>query len=139
MSDQMEMFDKSRADQIFERFIKFFKANPHVWKLFQRFTFQLIDAGFKHHGAGAVFERMRWHVSIETKNEDGLKLSNDFRAYYARLFHVAFPDHEGFFRNRKRRSEDDPTSDFNGAPTAFQPPSRQEAGIYAQLKKLLDE
>lgn len=42
-------------------------------------------------------------MEIETSGE--VKLNNNYRAYYARLFHVAHPEREGFFRNRERTSE----------------------------------
>jgi hypothetical protein len=107
--------------------------------LFKRFTFELINAGFENHGAGAVFERMRWHVNIETRSEDGLKLSNDFRAYYARMFHAAYPNHDGFFRNRKRRSEDIPAFKHDGSFVNNDPPSMLEDHLLEQLRKLVEE
>ena len=45
--------------------------------------------------------RIRWHVDIETSSNDGLKMSNNYIAYYSRMFHIASPDHKGFFRTRR--------------------------------------
>lgn len=87
----------SRQEQIFRRFVEFHKANPEVWRLFKRFAFETISRGFQHYSSYAVFERIRWHVNIETRTFDGLKLNNDFRPYYSRLFEVAHPEHNGFF------------------------------------------
>jgi hypothetical protein len=36
---------------------------------------------------------------VETKGDD-FKISNDFIAYYARLFMAYNPQHEGFFKTR---------------------------------------
>jgi len=129
---------ETRADQIFRRFCEFHKANPRVWTLFKRFTFELIHAGFEHHGAGAVVERIRWHTNIETRSEDGLKISNDLRAYYARLFHAAHPQHDGFFRNRKRRSEDRPAHG-DDSPTVDMTPPEDETRLFERLRELLRE
>ena len=115
--------NQSRADQIEKRFVAFHRENPRVWELFQRFTQELIGAGFTHYSVDAVFQRIRWHVTIETRSPDGLKLNDHYRAYYSRLYHVAHPEHQGFFRERKRTSAERPASKqdvsvFNsGSPT----------------------
>src|SRR5262245_28756509 len=107
MKDQEDLFGytpgrhESRADQILKRFKKFFKANLNVWNLYVRFTFELINAGFSHYSSNAVFQRIRWHVNIETRSFDGLKLNDHYHCYYSRLFHAVYPQYDGFFRNRK--------------------------------------
>jgi len=78
--------------------------NPQVWELFQKFTFQVIDAKFKHYSVNAIFERIRWHTDIETRG-DSFKISNNHRAYYARYFHHCYPEHDGFFRTSELRSQ----------------------------------
>lgn len=127
---------RSRADQIYERFVQFWRDNPDVWRLFVRFTNELITAGFEHYAVGAVFERIRWHVNIETKSHDGLKLNNDFRAYYARLYHVAFPKHDGFFRNRKLNSSKRPAFKDDIA-FSNSGPSEYEVDLYRKLAALV--
>ena len=82
---------------------EYHKRNPHIYDLFVRFTFDVIRRGHKHYSAKAVFERIRWHTDVET-NGDPFKLSNNNTAYYARLFHHDYPEHEGFFRMRELRS-----------------------------------
>ena len=79
------------------------KKNPHVWELFVQYTFQAINAGRKNYSVNAIFERIRWHTDIETKG-DSFKISNNHRAYYARYFHVMYPEHDGFFRTKMLRS-----------------------------------
>lgn len=41
---------------------------------------------------------------MKTTGSD-FKISNDFIAYYARLFHHDHPKHEGFFRTKKLKTE----------------------------------
>ncbi len=104
MNQDMFDFSDSRADQIFDAFAKFHRANPQVWKLFARFSLEIIGSGRDHYSSSAVVERIRWHVDMQTSDEE-VKINNNFRAYYARMFHIAYPQHDGFFRNRKRVSE----------------------------------
>src|SRR5210317_948462 len=83
-----------------EKWWQFHKQNPHVYELFEQFTFQVINAGFENYSANAVFERIRWHTDIETRSNGGFKLSNNHRAYYARYFHHCNPEYDGFFRTK---------------------------------------
>ena len=80
------------------------KENPHVWDLFEKYTKQVIDAGYDNYSVNAIFERIRWHTDIETKG-DAFKINNNHRAYYARYFHVMHPEHDGFFRVRELKSD----------------------------------
>lgn len=88
------------ASKTIKRFFEFHQANPHVWNLFQRFTFEKINQGFRHFSVVAVCERIRWETAIVTDDPDGFKLNNDFRPAYARMFMEKFPQHKSFFRTR---------------------------------------
>lgn len=96
----------NRGEQLFSAFSKFHLENPDIWTLFKNYTHEIIQRGFNHYSANAVFERIRWHNDIEKLENRALKLNNNFRCFYARLFHVAYPQYDGFFRNRKRISEE---------------------------------
>lgn len=126
---------KTRADQIFEAFVQFHKANPHIWELFKKYTFQAINAGREHYGSACIFERIRWHLQVETSGGD-LKLNNNFRAYYARLFHVAYPNTDGFFQNRKLVSEEVSAAENDQQEFPGEPPG-DETALNAELAKLL--
>jgi hypothetical protein len=128
---------RTRADQIFAAFETFHRMNPYIWKLFLRFTQEVIDAGFVHYSVNAVFERIRWHVSIETKSEDGFKLNNVFRAYYARLFEVGNPQYRGLFRKRKLTSADRPPYQEESPPFVEPPPPDDDRGLTEKLRGLL--
>ena len=96
--------ERTRADQILTAFENFHNKNPDVWRLFKKFALQAISTGREHYSSNAIFERIRWHVEIENRGDE-VKLNNNFRAYYARLFHLAHLEYDGFFRNRKLTSE----------------------------------
>ena len=85
------------------RFQQYHLENPQVWELFQRFTIEVIRAGHKHYSARAVFQRIRWHTSVETRGDD-FKINDHYSSRYARMFHVKYPKFEGFFRTRELRS-----------------------------------
>lgn len=80
------------------------KQNPHVYELFKRFTFQAIRCGHKRCSAWLIVNRIRWETAIETSGCD-FKISNDFIAYYARLFMAHYPEHEGFFVTKRMKGE----------------------------------
>lgn len=80
------------------------KDNPHVWPLFERFTYDAINAGHKHYSAQAIIERIRWHSEVETKG-DAFKINNNHCKYMAMYFHYLHPQHDGFFRTREHRKE----------------------------------
>ena len=127
---------KTRADQIMEAFLTFYKENPAVWTLFQRFALEA--AGLRdNYSANAIFERIRWHTDIETRGEE-VRLSNNFRAYYARLFHLAYPQHDGFFRIKKLRSEEASASEDDVQVFHSEPPGA-ESDLTRKLKGLLEE
>lgn len=114
MSDYQLTFEddlpesRSRADQILAAFTAFHRANPLVWSLFKKFTFAIIDAGYSNYSVNAIFERIRWHINIDIRTDEPVKLNNNYRAYYSRLFAVGFPEHDGFFRTRRRISAEQP-------------------------------
>jgi len=124
---------RTRADQIYEAFKKFHLENPMVWDLFKQYTFMIIERDFNNYGVAAVFERIRWHVEIETRGE--LKLNNNFRAYYSRMFESKFPEHEGFFRKRKRISENQEAHDVDIQQWNFGTP-KDEMALYRDLAGL---
>lgn len=87
------------SDGLKRKWWEFHNENPHVYELFEEFTFDVIERGYSNYSANAVFERIRWHTEIETGDE--FKLSNNHRAYYARYFHYKNPEYSGFFRTKQ--------------------------------------
>lgn len=99
-------FGDPASEKLLRRFQKFHAANPEVYELFKRFTFQAIQRGRSNYSADAVFHRIRWHVDIETRSVDDFKLNDHYTACYARLFMRDFPAHEGFFETRRSAADD---------------------------------
>lgn len=104
MFDQAE-FEYPRNDtKLKRRFMRFDLDNPKVYELLKHYTFQALARGFQHYGIAALFERIRWHTDIET-TDPRFKMNNDYKAFYARKFHMEFPTHKGFFRTRIQKGE----------------------------------
>lgn len=82
----------------------FHSENPHVYALFDKFTWQIIRAGFLNYSADAVFHRIRWFTHIET-GDPTFKINNNHCAYYSRMWMENNPNHDGFFRTRELRNE----------------------------------
>ncbi|HHH29088.1 MAG TPA: hypothetical protein ENK57_12195 [Polyangiaceae bacterium] len=109
-AEQLALFEfrpvpapSTRADEIEERARIFVKKNPEVWRLFVRFTHELIRAGRANYSARAVLHRIRWHAAIQTEGDD-YKINDHVTPVFARWFHEAYPEHAGFFRTRERTS-----------------------------------
>lgn len=81
---------ESTIDAFFESFV----ANKHIWFMFERYTLDAIHAQRKL-GAKAVMERVRWESEIERNQE--FKVSNNWTAYYARIFSIKHPAHRNYF------------------------------------------
>tara|TARA_R110000851_G_scaffold164490_1_gene308800 strand:- start:1484 stop:1765 length:282 start_codon:yes stop_codon:yes gene_type:complete len=86
------------------RWWRWHKKNPHVYDLFESFTKTAIDAGLPHSSAWLIVNRIRWETAIKTRG-DSFKISNDYIAFYARLFMKWNPEHDGFFRTKKLKDE----------------------------------
>jgi hypothetical protein len=94
VTKQFDLFDRREA-----RFAEFDAANPDVWRLFERFTLELIRRGFEHYSSDAVLHRVRWETAVSAK--DGtFKIDNNWTPYFARKFHSHYPQYAGFFRTR---------------------------------------
>ena len=64
-------------------------------------VFKTIQKGFKHFGANALFEVLRWQTGVS--GNDKFKINSNYIAYYARAFESKYPEHKGFFRLRKSK------------------------------------
>lgn len=80
------------------------KENPHVWALFERFALQAVERGVEETSAWLIVNRIRWETNIVTKSGD-FKISNDFIAFYARLWRALYPEHAGLFRVKRMQGE----------------------------------
>ena len=85
------------------RFNTYHQENPNVYKLFKQFAIQSKYNGRRHFGAKAIMERVRWEVSIETKDAE-FKINNNYTSRYVRLLEKEDPSFIGFFQKRELRA-----------------------------------
>jgi hypothetical protein len=86
-------------------FNEFHADNPHVYALVIEFAMKAIAAGRTSLSIALIFERIRWHLYVDTKSDDEFKLNNNHRAFYARLFMQDHPQHRGFFELRRSAAD----------------------------------
>jgi hypothetical protein len=100
------MKSESRHEELRQQCMDFHAANPKVWELFVKFTFEKIRKKFDHYSCRGVFHRIRWETDqVPTEGEDVFKLNNNHSPFYARRFMKMYPVYEGFFRVRRQISK----------------------------------
>jgi hypothetical protein len=97
---------ESRKEEMRQQVLEYHQKHPEVWDLLVRFTFEVIEKGYKHYSINAIFERIRWEMDVGGDGVTTFKIGNNYRAFYARAFMGKYPQYEGFFRTRKQTSED---------------------------------
>lgn len=88
----MESTYEDRADD----FRAFHKANPHIYTAIVDKCREARDRGFKRWSMDAILNVLRWDRSVKTHN-DGFKISNNHRSFYAIMVENRNPDLRGFF------------------------------------------
>lgn len=92
----------SRAE---ERFQAFLRANPHVYAEFKRRALALHRRGYRHFGAKAIAESIRYESAISAASVDEpFKLNNSHISRLVRLLISEEPELRGFFELRELRS-----------------------------------
>ena len=80
------------------------KSNPQVWMLFERFSWEAINHGHKKISHWLIINRIRWETAIVTTGGD-FKISNDYIAFYARLWKAKYPAYKDLFNTKKMIGE----------------------------------
>jgi hypothetical protein len=78
--------------------------NPEVWQYFERFSLEAIHKGRKKISHWLIINRIRWEVNIVTTGDD-FKISNDYIAFYARLWIARYPQYSDLFTIKKMIGE----------------------------------
>jgi len=98
---QMSLEFKKEND-LDAKFNEFDRENPHIYEVFKNYTRQVFESGKKHYGAKAIFERIRWHFSIEKRGD--FKVNNSYISRYARKLIAEQPQFTNFFECRILKS-----------------------------------
>ena len=84
---------------MYKKFIEYDSENPDIYKMFKKFTFDVIKSGYQNCGSQMIIERIRWESIVVAKN-DKFKINNDYAAFYSRKFMLEYPKYNNFFRIR---------------------------------------
>jgi hypothetical protein len=95
--------EKSFAERRKE-FAQWHKDNPLIWEYFEQFSIEAVTSGKKRISHWLIINRIRWEVFIVTTGKD-FKISNDFIAFYARLWQKVHPQHKDLFNTKRMLGE----------------------------------
>jgi len=87
------------SDRAWDSFIRYHRANPHLWQAFKRYTDEAIAAGVKHLGSMDIVCKIRWNQAVERGGGE-YKITNGAGPYYARVFQCLYDDHKDFFATK---------------------------------------
>ena len=87
-----------------QRFERFHRENPEVYRSLVRLARVAVRAGKEHVGIGMLWEVLRWRYYLRTVDDSPFRLNNDYRSRYARLIAATEPDLAEIFTTRKLRS-----------------------------------
>ena len=88
-------FDK--GTRLWQEFLKFHAANPHIYEHYKEEILKAIQSGRDVYSISIITEHNRWDKSF--------RISNNHRAYYARMFVEENPQYISFFRFRPIKQE----------------------------------
>jgi hypothetical protein len=88
------------------KFEDFHRKNPHVYRvLVDKAREWVRRTGKERVGISMLYEGARWEIAMQTSDEN-YKLSNDHRAFYARLIMAQEPDLRNMFVIKKSEATD---------------------------------
>lgn len=94
------------TDEVMERFAEYHIDNPHVYDLFVKYTFEAIDAGLEKISHWLIINRIRWETDVAASDRyTKFRISNNYIAYYARLFQSDYPEHAYIFNTKRMKGE----------------------------------
>lgn len=98
----------NRDEQMRLKAREFHLRNPEVWKLFCRFTFEKINAGYKHYSVRGIWHRIRWETPAGDDGKERFKLGDHHARFYGEGFMNLYPNHDGFFRTKNTNTASKP-------------------------------
>lgn len=95
------MFDYFEDRTLRAKFERFDEEHPDVYRQLVRLAREWMSVGHRKLGIATLFERLRWELHVSgLADEDGYKLNNSYRAFYARKIMAENPDLDGIFETR---------------------------------------
>lgn len=101
-ADYIEDFSTYCDTPVGKKAKAFDDKNPKVWELFLKYAREISLTGRQRYSITMLVERIRWHSMVETK-DDTFKISNSYRAYYARKMMAHYDEFRGLFETAEPR------------------------------------
>ena len=102
------LYDKRNLSELEKAALEFHGKYPHVYQLVCRFAEQAIRRGYDRYGIAAIWERVRWEISMGFQSNveaEDFKMPNNHRATYSRMWLNDHPEHPKFFQICRLRSK----------------------------------
>lgn len=108
MIDDLPLF-ASRAEarsRLEKAFWEFHRKHPSVYRKLVCLARQWKERrGVAHLGIATLYEAARWTLIMDDRDESGIKLNNNHRAFFARLIMEKEPDLSDFFQLRRQKRQ----------------------------------
>ncbi len=115
----------TEQDHIAANFATFHLENPWVYTRLRDLALAMRSAGVNHYGIGGLYETLRYEASLISKDTEGFKLNNNYRALYARELARNEPELINFFKFRLRKARG--TQHLSPSVDAWDNPMRSHA------------
>lgn len=98
-------FENQNNGTIQDKFEAYHKANPSIYNLFKRYTWEMIRKRGKA-SSKLIINQIRWEININTKRQEGdFKINDAFTSRYVRMLLENHPEISGYFELRNLRAE----------------------------------
>jgi hypothetical protein len=101
----------TQQNMLLTKFERYHRNNPHVYDLFKRYAFAIIQRGIRRTSVWLIMNRIRWEMTVETYGDE-FKICNDYFALYARMFVVENPDYRDLFQLKTMKAGNEPAEDW---------------------------
>ena len=81
-----------------------YSENGHIVRHFNTIALKAIEEGRGHFASRFILEYARWYTKVAEK-QSAYKLNNNLCGLLSRHFALTYPEHEGYFRERRMKGE----------------------------------
>ncbi|HWY79567.1 MAG TPA: hypothetical protein VNW29_04365 [Candidatus Sulfotelmatobacter sp.] len=86
-----------KKSRLWEQFLEFHENHPEIYENYKNEILKAINQGREIYSISIITEHHRW--------DRRYKISNNHRAYYARIFVEEFPEYKNFFKFKSIKND----------------------------------
>ena len=91
----------TKADENFELFSEYHKANPEIYRMMRMFAYEQINSGKTKYSCQHILYRIKWDIDKRDYGDTDFKIPSYASPWYARKFIADHPQYGDFFTLRK--------------------------------------